>query len=247
MFNNNKLVLNRYELQSPKITGSIRLAHLSDLHEKRFGDANSELFNAVSKQKPDAIMVTGDLVAHEVQPQADIPYTRELAQGLSSIAPTFFVTGNHERRFDAQIKNALLECGVNVLAGGKNSIESRGNIINIGGIDDLSYGEGPPPTDIFKDAAGYNIFLSHQPQVFPRCVGQNIDLVLCGHTHAGQIRIPFFSRLYMGGQGFFPKYMHGRFTEGDTTMIVSRGLGASGYPTFRFNNPPDLVIVDIRG
>ena len=85
--------------------------------------------------------------------------------------------------------------------------------------------------------------MTHQPQIYPLLLDKNVDLILAGHTHAGQIRIPVISRLYMMGQGWFPKYMQGEFTNGDTTMIISRGLGSSGYPTLRINNPPDLVMI----
>ncbi|MEG0251193.1 MAG: metallophosphoesterase, partial [Christensenellaceae bacterium] len=76
-------------------------------------------------------------------------------------------------------------------------------------------------------------------------INKNIDLILCGHTHAGQIRFPVIGSFAMSGQGLFPKYMQGEFVEGNTTMIISRGLGSSGYPAVRINNPPELVVVNV--
>lgn len=245
MFNNNRIQTTVYGLDSEKVGGEIVIAHLSDLHEKEFGKGNQALFHKVSALQPDVIAVTGDLVAHENQKHADTTYTFELANGLSAIAPTFFVTGNHERAFDEEITEALLAGSVNIVRQGVYTMDIRGNRMNISGMDDLSYETHDPAEalDIFCGMDGFNLFLTHRPEVYEDSLGKNIDLILAGHTHAGQIRIPGVSRLYMPGQGFFPKYVQGEFTDGDTTMIISRGLGSSGYPSFRINNPPDLVAV----
>lgn len=249
LFNNNRITVTPYGLLTDKIQGELRIAHVSDLHEKRFGDGNCELFEAVASLKPDLIAITGDLVAHENQPEPDLVYTRETARGLVSIAPSFFVTGNHERRFAGEISDVLAEEGVRVLHENVETLHIRGNNVHISGTHDPSLGVYNPVTSASKlhKADGYSIFLTHRPELFEAYRQKDIDLVLAGHTHAGQIRIPAVSSLYMMGQGFLPRYMEGEFTDADTTMIISRGLGSSGYPTVRINNPPDLVAVQVEG
>lgn len=249
MFNNNRIEITNYGLHSKKLDGGIKIAHLSDLHEKSFGAGNHRLFDIVREENPDIILITGDLVAHENQKRANTEYTETFARGISEIAPCFFVSGNHERQFDGEIKSILKASGISVLNENIESLDVRGQKINIAGIDDLSYGtvNVERAANIFDGVSGYNIFLTHQPQIYPLLLDKNVDLILAGHTHAGQIRLPIISQIYMYGQGWFPKYMQGEFTNGDTTMIISRGLGSSGYPTLRINNPPDLVIIYAEG
>lgn len=249
IFNNNRIVITPYGLVSPKVHGLIRVAHLSDLHQKEFGSRNAELFQAVRSIEPHIIAITGDLVAHENQKTMDMEYVRTLGAGLSQIAPTFFVTGNHEYRFAAEICDVLEEEDVSVLHNRYVTLDVEGNRVNVGGMHDISFGPGHMEAAIpmFREVPGYNIFLSHRPEVFDAFQQSNIDLMLAGHTHGGQIRIPEVTTLYMIGQGLFPKYMEGEFTVGSTTMIISRGLGSSGYPAVRLNNPPDLVAIQIEG
>lgn len=247
LFNNNTIVVNPYGLLSGKIADGLIIAHLSDLHEKSFGPGNAELFSVVAGLEPDIIAITGDLVAHENQASADLGYVETLAAGLAPIAPCFFVSGNHERRFAPEIFAALEAGGVSVLHGDIHPLTIRGSAVNVAGIDDPAFDPEAVAAnfDIFAGVEGYNIFLTHRPEFFEAYAGRNIDLVLAGHTHAGQIRLPMIGSVYMMGQGLFPKYMEGEFTNGTTTMIISRGLGSSGYPTVRLNNPPDLVAVQV--
>lgn len=248
MFNNNRIELTSYGLYSSKVTHEVVIAHLSDLHEKEFGKKNANLMRKVQALKPDFIAITGDLVAHENQKRPPLPYAKLLARGLSTIAPTYFVTGNHERLFDAEITETLADGGVKTIRGGIETLHIRGGAVNISGMDDITY-EGADVVDavrVFAKKEGFNVFLAHRPEFFELYLNRNIDLVLCGHTHAGQIRFPKIGTFVMSGQGFMPKYVQGEFTDGQTTMIISRGLGSSGYPAVRINNPPDLVAVYIQ-
>lgn len=247
LFNNNTIVLNPYGLISDKIENGLRIAHLSDLHEKSFGHHNEDLFAAIEGIEPDLIAVTGDLVAHENQEKLNVRYTEILAAGLTRIAPCYFVAGNHERQFASEIFAILESNDIRMVSGKVFSLDVRGSRVNISGVDDPVFGSEAVIDSVhaFDGVEGYNIFLSHRPELFETYVGKNVDLMLAGHTHAGQIRLPQVSSLYMMGQGFFPKYMEGEFVHGDTTMIISRGLGASGYPTVRINNPPDLVAIEV--
>ncbi len=249
MFNNNTIQTTSYGILSDKVKNGVVVAHLSDLHEKVFGSGNDHLFDQVAALTPDVIAVTGDMVAHENQKVIDARYTAHFADGLRDIAPVYFVTGNHERNFDGQIERILEEHGVSVLHGGDVATMRVGQSdVNIAGMDDTSFEHADVKTAVkaLAGRAGFNIFLAHRPEHYEQYLGKNIDLVLCGHTHAGQIRFPKIGTFAMSGQGFLPKYVQGEFTDGETTMIISRGLGASGYPTIRINNPPELVAVYVE-
>lgn len=250
MFNNNTVVTVPYGILSDKVENGIVVAHLSDLHEKEFGQENDQLFEKVERLSPDLIAVTGDMVAHENQKEIDAIYTRRFARGLADIAPTYFVTGNHERNFGGRIERIMEDYGIRVLHAGDMAHVTVGNSeVNLSGMDDVSFDnvDVPRSVDVFrKERTGFNIFLAHRPEYYPLYLHRNIDLVLSGHTHAGQIRFPKIGTIAMNGQGFMPKYVQGEFTDGATTMIISRGLGASGYPKIRINNPPELVAVYIE-
>lgn len=250
MFNNSKIKITSYGFTCDKIHDPFFIAHLSDLHEKRFGDGNEHLFNKIKEVHPDAIALTGDMVAHEKQKDIDAEYTREVARGIADIAPSFFVTGNHERHFEGRIERIMEENGVTVLHGGDLVKLKKGDsTLNISGMDDITFDNADllSALKIFEGLGdGFNLFLAHRPEYYREYLNKNIDLILCGHTHAGQIRFPVVGTFAMNGQGFMPKYVEGEFTDGITTMIISRGLGASGYPTIRINNPPELVAVTIE-
>lgn len=248
VFNNDRVELTSYELYSPKVTREVVIAHLSDLHEKEFGRGNAGLLHEVHALRPDFIAVTGDIAAHEIQKSPPSAYVRTLARGLCSIAPTYFVTGNHDRMFSAEISDAFACGGAKTLRGGIERLYINDGAVNISGMDDISHvgASVNEATCGFAKKEGYNVFLAHRPEFFKQYLNRNIDLVLCGHTHAGQIRFPWLGALAVHGQGLLPRYSEGKFTDGQTTMIISRGLGSSGYPAVRINNPPDLVAVHIR-
>ncbi len=247
MFNNNKIKISAYGVSSGKVKDNLTIAHLSDLHEKEFGALNEILIKKVEGIGPDIIAVTGDIVAHEKQKYIRDNYSYTLSKGLSGIAPSFFVTGNHERNFDEDVCEAFEKGGTTVIKGEVYTMNIRGVRVNISGMDDVSYGaDAEKHMNVFLGMEGFNLFLTHRPEIFELAADKNIDLILAGHTHAGQIRIPIINRIYMNGQGLFPKYMQGEFCLNGTTMIISRGLGASGYPAFRINNPPELVEVCVN-
>lgn len=249
MFNNNTVQITSYGILSDKVTSGVVIAHLSDLHEKEFGVRNGQLFRKVEKLMPDVIAVTGDMVAHEKQKMIDARYVKQFARELQKIAPAYFVTGNHERNFEGQVEDIMAEYGVSVLRSGDlQRLSVGGNKINFAGMDDVSFDnvDVADSVSVFGETDGFNVFLAHRPEYYPLYLHKNIDLVLCGHTHAGQIRFPKIGAFAMSGQGFMPKYVEGEFTDGLTTMIISRGLGASGYPKIRINNPPELVAVYIE-
>ena len=228
----------------PRGFEGFRIVQVSDLHNARFGKGNSALLEAVKSENPDIIAITGDLIDDKTK---DYEALETFLKALSDIAPCYYVTGNHEAEvykdyfaFEKRIRS-YIKC----LHTASVKIERDGETILIQGIDDPNF------TPIFLDdleklggASGYKILLCHRPEKFPLYVENGFDLVLTGHTHGGQIRLPFIGAVVAPSQGFFPKYDAGEFSEGKTEMIVSRGLGSSVLP-IRFFNRPEIVTVEL--
>jgi len=243
---NGPLGVTEYSVEAPDLPEEFRgfrIAQISDLHNEEFGKDNGELINMLSGCKPDIIVITGDLVDSR---RTDIHIALTFAEQAVQIAPVYYVTGNHEARivrYDA-LKAGLEERGVTVLTD-ESVLIPRGDaqIIMMG----LAESEEPPAERLARmreESEGYRVLLSHRPELFDLYAGENIDLVFTGHAHGGQFRIPGIGGLFAPGQGFFPKYDSGMFSENGTTMVVSRGLGNSLFP-LRIYNPPEIVLVNL--
>lgn len=234
-----------------------RIAHISDLHNAEFGKDNAVLLDILKQEKPDMIAFTGDLVDSR---KTDLDIAVSFAEEAVKIAPCYYVPGNHEAWLKGQydeLEKRLKDCGVTVLRNQAEEITSGGDRIWLLGVDDPDFVEsgsglfdlsaGIIATEIQNTGAaeGYKVLLSHRPEVFDTYVEQNINLALCGHAHGGQFRLPFIGGLVAPNQGLFPKYDGGVYTQGDTTMVVSRGVGNSIIPV-RFNNRPEIVILSLH-
>lgn len=243
------LVVRTYRVSSEKLTNEepIRLVLLSDLHSYPHGGDQQPLIDKIKRAKPDAIMMTGDIA----DDRAPIRGTIMLLEGIADIAPCFYVTGNHEiwgNREEAV--RIFREYGVTVLEGERAEIELHGQRIQIVGIDDPDYTPDKSYSDILTplsdfDPDTYTILLSHRPEPIQTFSKYGFDLVLSGHTHGGQVRLPFFCNgFYAPNQGWYPPYVGGRYLVGDTVLIVSRGL--SHYPDLpRVFNPPEVVVIEL--
>ena len=258
LWGNTALEVNEYEIVSnriPKEFDGFRIAQVSDLHNTEFGEGNSKLIGLLSQTEPDIIVLTGDLIDSR---QIDIEIALSFARDAMKIAPVYFVSGNHEARVSEyeDLKIGLTEAGVIVLENQKVEITRDGEAITLMGIDDPSFQESylfGEAESVAKQAIemlqsesdGYTVLLSHRPELFELYVKTGMDLVFSGHAHGGQFRLPFLGGLVAPNQGFFPKYDAGQFTEENTTMIVSRGVGNSIIP-IRFNNRPEIVLVTLR-
>jgi predicted MPP superfamily phosphohydrolase len=235
-------------------TDGFRIAQVSDLHNAEFGEDNKTLIALLSRTEPDIIVLTGDLIDSR---QTDIDIALDFVRQAMEIAPVYYVSGNHESRVGEYVllKAGMEEIGVAVLENRKVQIIREGEHVTLMGIDDPSFRAGY----LFGDAAsiaqqeienqcsdsdGYTILLSHRPELFDLYVDTGMDLVFSGHAHGGQFRLPFLGGLVAPNQGFFPRYDAGRFTNENTTMIVSRGVGNSIFP-IRFNNRPEIVLVTL--
>lgn len=252
----NGLCVKNYIIQADKINNSIRIALISDLHSCKYGEKEQELIEAVNAQNPDVIMMTGDIFDDNISDEN----TEYFIQGVAEKYPCYYVTGNHEYwsgRENFLNKLAILEkYEVNILSGELDTITLNDETINICGINDPDkYLITSENTNIDEQLSNvkklsqndyYTILLSHRPEFFESYVDNHFDLVLCGHAHGGQWRIPgLLNGLYAPNQGLFPKYAGGEYKKDDTTMIVSRGLARESTRVPRFYNRPELVIIDL--
>ena len=258
LWGNIALEVNEYEIVSeriPEAFAGFRIAQVSDLHNKDFGEGYGELLTLLSQINPDIIVVTGDLIDSR---QTDLDVALEFAWQAGKIARVYYVSGNHEARVPEyeDLKTGLVKAGVVILENQRVEITREGESITLMGIEDPSFQEdylfGDSESvarqaieNLQNESDGYTILLSHRPELFDLYVETEMNLVFSGHAHGGQFRLPFIGGLVAPNQGFFPKYDAGQFTEENTTMIVSRGVGNSIIP-IRFNNRPEIVLVTLR-
>jgi predicted MPP superfamily phosphohydrolase len=258
LWGNIALEVNEYEIVSdriPEAFAGFRIAQVSDLHNKDFGEGYGQLLTLLSQINPDIIVVTGDLIDSR---QTDLDVALEFAWQAGKIARVYYVSGNHEARVPEyeDLKIGLVKAGVVILENQKVEITREGESITLMGIEDPSFQEdylfGDSESvarqaieNLQNESDGYTILLSHRPELFDLYVETEMDLVFSGHAHGGQFRLPFVGGLVAPNQGFFPKYDAGQFTEENITMIVSRGVGNSIIP-IRFNNRPEIVLVTLR-
>lgn len=255
------LTVTNYTLSSPKITVPIRIVQLTDLHNSEFGENNARLVDLVTQQKPDLIVMTGDMLNGRKE---ETEIAANLVRNLTDVAPVYFAYGNHEVTHEVEFRRDLTElfeeAGATVLERAYEDVTVCGQTIRIGGI----YGYCLPEKYLrtgeakrweceflkeFQDTEHYTILLAHLPTCWIRNDNLDIwqiDCVLSGHEHGGQIRLPLIGGLYAPDQGFFPGRSSGVYTsqDGERVMVLSRGLGsANAVP--RLNNVPEIVVVDI--
>lgn len=237
----------------PESFDGYRIAQISDLHNAEMGKNNEKIIKMLVEAKPDMIAITGDLIDSR---RTDIAVALAFAEEAVKIAPCYYVTGNHEARIENydELKSGLEALGVTVLDNEKTQIVKDGEAITLMGIMDPQFDKNTKSKKtvvkrylraLRDDGDGFTVLLSHRPEVFEVYVDYEVELVLSGHVHGGQFRIPFIGGLYVPNQGFFPKYDAGLYSDGDTNMIISRGIGNSAFP-FRINNRPEVVIVELK-
>lgn len=231
----------------PEAFDGFRIAQVSDLHNSEMGRDNGKLLELLRDASPDIITITGDLVDSE-HSEHTLAFVREAVR----IAPCYYVTGNHEASLPGDglyeaLETELIDRGVRVLHGESVDLVREGETITLAGVDDPKFVDrmGGHGLGELERTGHYTVLLSHRPELFEEYVRGHFDLVLTGHAHGGQVRLPFVGGLVAPGQGLFPKYDSGLYTDGDTDMIVSRGIGNSILP-LRIANRPELVLVELR-
>lgn len=254
-WSNKALEINTYQIKSEKLSDSFdlfRIAQISDLHNNTIGKDNNKLISELESANPDIIAITGDLIDSRT---TNVDITVEFIEKAVEIAPCYYVNGNHESRVPNEyeiLKNKLVNLGVTILENESVEIERESNTINLIGINDPDFYAEDSITitdtninSLDYDRKNFTVLLSHRPEIFDVYVKNGIDLVLSGHVHGGQFRLPFIGGLFAPHQGAFPEYDSGLYSQNNTSMIVSRGIGNSMFP-FRFNNRPEIILIELK-
>ncbi|AHM58163.1 putative metallophosphoesterase (plasmid) [Peptoclostridium acidaminophilum DSM 3953] len=242
------VALNSVAFESEKLSAGekLKIVQISDYHN---ANSNDQVLDYVEKIKPDVVVITGDLADMTTN-----EYTRifALAEGLTDICDmVYFVSGNHEwanamgaRRLAAELESR----GVKVLNNRNESIIIGDIKINICGVDDYDTRHSDS-AKAFEgiDETRYTILLSHSPNIIKEGEKLKSDLILSGHTHGGQVRLPFIGAIIAPNQGFFPKYQKGIYElEGGKQLYIDSGVGVSRLPV-RFMNRSQITLVEITG
>ena len=242
------------------VPGAPRLALLSDLHGRPYQEA----VRLVRDFRPEMICITGDLITgilpeDDISPLVSQPYVLPFLEKCTEIAPTFVSLGNHEQVLDEADLRKIERTGVMVLdnrwvwkdkwiIGGLTSAcvtdyrkaKPKDSSLRYPKILHIQRARIPETgwLDDFAGQEGFHILLSHQPEYYP-FIPNNIELMLSGHAHGGQIHL-FRRGLFAPGQGWFPKYTKGKY---DNRLIVSAGLSNTASPIPRLFNPTEVVFV----
>lgn len=250
---NNWIQTTEYTVSSEKMPAAFdgkKIVQVSDLHNATFGKNQKSLISKVEEAQPDAIFITGDLIDSE---RYDLDAALVLVDALVEMSEVYFVTGNHEVAINKidEIKEALTERGVIFLENETVQWELEGESLQIAGINDpmmdLYYRDEKYTREAIESAAlkdDFTLLLAHRPEQIAVYAENGIDIVFSGHAHGGQVRIPGIGGVFAPGQGWFPKMTEGIFQNDETQLVLSRGLGNSGFP-LRILNLPEIVSVTL--
>jgi predicted MPP superfamily phosphohydrolase len=242
-----------YRTETPLLEeqNSIKIVLVSDLHSTIYGKDQTILIDMIKNINPDLIVLSGDIF-DDVVPMTG---TQLLLKGISGIAPIYYVYGNHEYKSKniPAIKEELTSYGVIILSDNYIIIEINNNKIVIAGVEDPdkkfyetpNYNQNDSMESAFRELDEillYKILIAHRPENIEYYKKYSFDLILSGHTHGGQVRMPLINGLYAPHQGLFPKYGGGVYTHGNLTHIISRGLSVNPWLP-RIFNPPELVVI----
>lgn len=242
-------VVRTYRVSSGRIETPIRIALLSDLHSSAYGANQAGILSRLERIQPDIVLLCGDIMDEKADPA---PAKTLLTQLGEAYEDCFYVTGNHEfwSGNAKDIKKLVREAGIRVLDGGYREVGAHNQLINICGTDDPDVDEDAFYKQLRKAAScnfdHYSILLTHRPERIDDYREYDFDLILTGHTHGGQWRLPpLINGVYAPNQSWLPRYGGGRYDFDGATMIVSRGLDKTAVKFPRLFNPPEIVLVEI--
>ena len=221
----NVLTVRTFSYETDKAVDPVRAVVISDLHEHEFGKDNVKLVEKIREQEPDIILMVGDFVN---QDSTESTVAVKLVEQLSKLAPVCYSLGNHEESYmaktDWNFPAEIEKAGAHFL--------------------DKEYVDMD-----FQDTDRLKIMMAHRPDSFifgDAASVWDVDLVVSGHDHGGQVVVPFAGGVFGGDQGYFPKYVHGMYEKERLHLFVSSGLGSANEPLPRVNNLPEVAVVEIE-
>ena len=254
-----RIVTMRYDLSYadlPQSFEGFRVVQISDFHLTELGENNARLLAAVTAEKPDAILLTGDFINESKTPTdgAQTEALRPFLEKLTAIAPCYYVTGNNEwASTEMKFLPAMLkEVGVTYLKDSAVLLERNGESIVFAGVDDPNGPADQIRPDVFcqklaeEYPGAFKLLLAHRNDFPAKYPELPVDLIVCGHAHGGIVRLPVVGGLFGSGYTFLPKYDAGLYHAGGYDMVVSRGVGNGKKMLPRFLNNPELVSITLH-
>lgn len=258
-----RLTVDYFTISEEQIENKIRIVTIADLHGSTFGAENANLVKKIQEQEPNLIFLDGDMLNENADSHGHVT---ELVSHLRDICPVYYSMGNHEKNYDdthAEFWTDVENAGAIVLDKKYVDVEVNGVSLRIGGLYDYAFAlDGNDSVipehmdqevygflDEFRDTDAYKIMLAHRPDSFIFASDPDVwevDLVVSGHVHGGQVILPVKGGLWAPDQGYFPKYTSGQYELGTTTMLITRGLGSDVQKLPRFNNPPEIMVIDLE-
>lgn len=254
----------KYCLNDRRINKNVKLVFISDLHNNEYGEGNIEVLDKIDEINPDYVVIGGDTMTSCMEKWTGLDKTFELVKKLTKKYKVIYGMGNHEERLRRlperfpegvyeQLVNGLKEAGAPLLVDECIRLDDEG--IDIYGLDlEHAYFRKFVTKDFASDYLAnklgnpdrdrYSILLAHNPEHFKAYVSWGADLILSGHVHGGIIRLPFLGGVVSPAMKLFPKYDGGLFSQGNSHMVLSRGLGTHTIPV-RINNKAELVVVEL--
>lgn len=240
----------------PESFDGYKMIHVSDFHNARFGRNSGKLLKLLAAENGDIILMTGDIIDRRTP---NLKRSVRFIKGLTELLPVYYVTGNHEAHYRRwpKLRRAIEDSAMVRLKNKTVLIQNNGDAIKLAGIDDpwfFGHEDNPFVLQRFKaqlmsmllpDENIYTILMSHRPELFQMYRVMPVNLVLSGHAHGGQIRLPYVKGLYAPHQGILPKYAEGTHEADGTVLSISRGLGNSRFP-FRVFNHPEIVVITLK-
>lgn len=261
------LIVTKYNFTNAKIAHDLRIVMLADLHNQTYGPENDRLLLAIAKEKPDMILLPGDMIVCHTGEEDGNSETAQTIRCMTEIAPVYYSYGNHERGLLESVHgtDGLFEKYRKELSHVKHLSILKNEHIALPDFHVCIYGLDLPRayyTRIFKktlhtnvletyigkpDLTWCNLVLAHNPDYFRVYCTLQPDFIFSGHNHGGMVRIPGVGGLVSPRLHPFPKYDYGIYkgNQEKTTMIVTSGCGMHSIP-IRINNPPELVAINVN-
>lgn len=236
-----------YIISTRKLQESKKIAILADLHCRRFGRGQSAILDVLRKERPDLILIPGDLFDTD----RNLEISFELIEGLHEF-PVYFTSGNHDMYLKNEIEDLRMRLrkeGVHVLENAETTLCIGKDTIELYGLSDEGRIPKTSPEEISRQfkTNHYRILISHRPEFVEFYGKLDCDLIVSGHAHGGQWRLPGTHQgLYAPHMGLLPKYTEGVHDLNGRKLVISRGL-ASGNPLIpRLYNNPEIVLIDLQ-
>lgn len=232
----------------PATFRGMRIVQISDFHYAEYSEPYflREMVDRVNRLRADMVVLTGDFVSTGPLPKS---YSRRHAVGCAEILSRitcplrYAILGNHDVAVGQQyVIGPLQDYGIPVLVNQAIPLERGGQRLWLAGLNSADEHKSRPEQAIPRAGGEPMIVLAHEPDILPEIAQYKVDLMLSGHTHGGQVRLPFLPAMHLPPLG--RRYVEGLFRHGQTQLYVNRGIGAVGVP-FRLNCPPEITVLTL--